>query len=214
MGRRSDIDWQAIEADYRTGLLSDIQLAKKHGVSRSTLLSHVKTGKWKKDLTHAVEQATRIALIEQAFVDTDEIGREIGQKIGQNREILGKSAVEAAAMVRVAVLSSHQKLADDMKTLAQLLYMELQSVTTGKPKDIQSLIQAVASGSPETAADLHKVLSLPSRVMSAKNLVDMVSKTADMERKAHQIKDDTGQSDDGTIDDLILRVNQLATGGA
>ena len=46
-GRR-DIDWAAIEQDYRAGLLSLRELAEKHDCAHSTIANHAGRHCWKR----------------------------------------------------------------------------------------------------------------------------------------------------------------------
>lgn len=58
----SKYDWEAVERDYRAGLLSIRNLSSKHGVPESTVRSKAKTGGWQRDLSTDVKAATRAKL--------------------------------------------------------------------------------------------------------------------------------------------------------
>ncbi len=194
MGRRSDIDWEKIAGEYRAGHLTLEQIAQTNNVSISSITLKAKKGGWSRDLSKAVEQATRAALIEASIGRADEIGREIGKQ-SAGKQISG---VEAAAQVRFAVLESHQRLADKLKTLGASLYAELAAQSTGDPRDVPALIAAVSQNDPEVARELAKAISYPSRIASAEKLANMITKTAELEKKAWGIKDEDRQDDDPT----------------
>lgn len=67
-------DWEAIEADYRTGRFSLQQLADKHGPSKTQVARKAREEGWEKDLTQAVQQRTREKLTrrESDLPDTPE----------------------------------------------------------------------------------------------------------------------------------------------
>lgn len=56
---RQRYDWEAIEAEYRTGRFSLEQLSRRHGPNRSTISRRATAEGWQKDLTGAVKQRTR-----------------------------------------------------------------------------------------------------------------------------------------------------------
>ncbi|WP_110647598.1 hypothetical protein [Salinicola peritrichatus] len=82
-------DWEAIEADYRTGRFSLQQLADKHGPSKTQVARRAREEGWEKDLTRSVQQRTREKLTrrESDLPDTPEC------------EIVERAATENAAVV-------------------------------------------------------------------------------------------------------------------
>ncbi|MBS0317685.1 MAG: hypothetical protein JSR49_11230 [Proteobacteria bacterium] len=99
MGRRSDIDWEAIERDYQLGRMTVAAVAQKHGVALSSLKAHAKRGGWTRDLSEMVRVATKAALVESAKLRAEEIGREAGQKSAHDDQ----SAVGAAVAENLAI---------------------------------------------------------------------------------------------------------------
>jgi len=54
MARLSVDDWQALRAEYRTGLFSNCQLAEKYGIDEAAIRRRAKKEDWGKDLTTQV----------------------------------------------------------------------------------------------------------------------------------------------------------------
>lgn len=203
MGRRVDIDWEKIEAEYRIGSLTVRQIADSNGVAASAITRKAKKLNWSRDLSKAVDSTTKAVLQERAKQRAINKALESSQESAQ-RVI---STVDAAVSVRVTVLESHQDLAEKMKTLSGKLYQELASVSTGDPRDIATLVAAVGQADEGLAADLAKALSLGNRLASAEKLSNVITKTAELERKAHGIKDEDGSKGGFDIDELLARVN-------
>jgi DNA-binding MurR/RpiR family transcriptional regulator len=105
MARRSNIDWDAIERDYRIGKLTLREMAAKHGVAESSVSLKAKQLGWTRDLTETVKQATKAALIEASKRRAEEIGVELGEKSARETE----GAIKAAVSENVAIVMSHRR---------------------------------------------------------------------------------------------------------
>lgn len=101
MGRRSDIDWEAVERDYRIGQLSLRQLAAKHEVALSAITRRQKKEGWTRDLSEQVKAQTKARLIELAAKEAHEKGT---QSIQADAE-----SVQAAAATNAEIVSGHRK---------------------------------------------------------------------------------------------------------
>jgi hypothetical protein len=62
-GKRTRIDWEAIERDYRTGKFTLKELEAKHSAGYADISRRAKKDGWTKDLQRIVRQATSAALI-------------------------------------------------------------------------------------------------------------------------------------------------------
>ena len=61
--QRTNTDWDAVELDYRAGLLSIVAIGKKHGVSESMVRKHAAKRGWIRDLSEQVVHATKAKLV-------------------------------------------------------------------------------------------------------------------------------------------------------
>ena len=181
MGRRSDIDWEAIEADYRAGALSERKVAEKHQVSYSTLRAKIKSQGWTRDLSRMVEHATKAALIEKAKKDAEraaqsaqaeQSAQEIGAGIGARRADNVLAGIQATVNQRVAVITRHQEAARAGADLAAKLIEELVQISDRKA-DIEALADAIKGNDDTVAAgELCKLTSVGSRAATLKTAVD------------------------------------------
>ena len=62
-GERKQIDWEAVERDYRVGQLSLRALAEKHGTTASTISRRAAKHGWVQDASQEVRERTRAALL-------------------------------------------------------------------------------------------------------------------------------------------------------
>ena len=65
-GRKDQIDWEAIERDYRIGQLSVREIARRHEVEASTITRKAKKETWARDYSEEVKAKTRAGLVELA----------------------------------------------------------------------------------------------------------------------------------------------------
>lgn len=203
MARRSDIDWEAIEKDYRLGQLSIAEVAKKHQVAVSSVKLKAKNNKWERDLTDTVRNATKAAITqeraEQAkrLADSAEsIGQEIGREIGRAVNSGLDSDVAAAAALGTAINRKHQSVAEQILEINLRMQQEL-AATVGRPVELQQLILAVGQNDPLAAEGLSRVLSMGSRAKMLDTLAAAATKAIAIERKAHNLDDEDGKDEDG-----------------
>lgn len=210
MARRTDVDWEAIEADYRIGALSLRQMADKHGVHKSAITRKANKDAWPRDLSKLVEAGTKAALIDkakksaQAAADALESAHQSAQQ-SAHRVLSG---VDAAVSQRVAVLSKHQDAVAESVAAAISLQRELIVASMSVP-ELKAIAAAVKDSEPSLAKDLMALAQLPTRAMTAKTIVDTLAKAITTERQAHGITDNDGGANEGNdIDALLLRVDE------
>lgn len=174
MGRRTDIDWEAIERDYRCGQLSIRQIAERHAVAVSAITRRAKKEQWSRDLSAEVAKRTKAKLIETALSDAHEIGTESAQVV--------ISGVEAAAQANIEVIRGHRRVIRDETSRADKL-----------AEKIDGLI--------EDASDPMEVIKI---VQAHESLVRSRAKLIELERKAFNIdggEEKAGRLEDW-LDDL------------
>ena len=63
MATRKSIDWEAVEASYRSGAPSVRALAEIHGLTEGAIRKRAAKEDWKRDLTEKVQAATKEKLV-------------------------------------------------------------------------------------------------------------------------------------------------------
>ena len=172
MGRRSDIDWEAIERDYSIGQLSLRQLAKKHEVTLSSITRKIKKDEWTRDLSEQVRAQTKAGLIRLAAENAVE-------KIAQSEQSDALS-IQAAAATNVQIVSGHRK--------------DIQVET----KRSQRLAEKL-EGLMEKATDAKDLALL---VSTHESLVRSRTRLISLEREAYGIGEAEPPPDDDSLIDL------------
>lgn len=166
-GRKTQIDWEAIERDYRVGSLSVREIARRYEVEPSTITRRAKKEDWARDYSEEVRQRTRAGLIELA--------QQTAQHDATESNKVLRDGIEVAVETNLAVIRAH--LAGIKSSTARL--------------DRLTLIFDGLVGSAESFSDIAKASSsFESLVRAQKTLVAM-------EREAIGIDDKKKGDGDG-----------------
>lgn len=171
MARRNDIDWEAIERDYRSGQLTLVDVAKKHGVSDSQIRAKAKKNEWPRDLSVAIEQRTKEKI---SAIDISEIVEQSAKESAHKSAALIKSAIEQASDVAAGVVIKHRAS----------IKMEME-----RAQSIEAILDEHMS-SAESVRDINTI------AQAYKTLVDAKAKLRDQERVVFNLdKGDSGSGD-------------------
>lgn len=169
MARRNDIDWEAIERDYRAGTPSILAIAKAHGVSDSQIRASAKAGGWKRDLGAAINARTQAKI---STIDVAELIEQSASKsAGQSAEMI-QSAIEQASDIAAGIIIKHR---------ASIRLEHERGMA------IESLLDSALSSAVE-------IKDIATVAQTYKSLVDSKSKLREQERTAFNL--DKGDASD------------------
>lgn len=174
-------DWEAIESAYRAGVLSVRELAGKYGISHQAISKRAKKDGWERDLKAKV-QAKADALVAK---------REVARQVATESTISERKLIEATAEVIATVRMEHRGDIRRARELTNTLFDEL----AGECGDVAALemlgdlMRREDDKGQDKLNDLyHKIISLPSRVKSMKDLSDSLKTLIGLEREAYSIE--------------------------
>jgi hypothetical protein len=121
---RIDIDWEAIQREYRAGLLSVREIAARHNVNHALIIRRAKRypNQWQRDLTKRVRKAVERKIVAKV---TDDIITTEGQE---------EAIIEAASNFVMEVVDSHRRDLLVTRSLEQKLFTRISTdkdMTTG-----------------------------------------------------------------------------------
>lgn len=182
------VDWDAIEPQWRAGIKTKLQMSEEFGVSRAAMDKHFAKLGIDRDLTEKI-RAKAEALVTQA-----QVTREVtAESVATERDI-----VDANATMQADAVLGQRKDISRSRGVVKKLFAELET-QLDCAEDFAKLGELMASpddNGTDKLNDLYrKVMSLPSRVDSAKKLADALRVLIELERKVLRIKDDTGLED-------------------
>ncbi|HII3146487.1 MULTISPECIES: hypothetical protein [Citrobacter] len=180
-------DWEAIESAYRAGVLSLREIASQHGISDTAIRKRAKKEEWTRDLAAKVK----------AKADDLVRKREVRAKVRSENQISERELVEATAEAIANVRMEHRGDIKRARELANLLFSELSAECT----DVESLhklgelmLSPDDKGQDKLNDLYHKIISMPQRVKSMKDLSDTLKTLIGLEREAYSIKEDEPSS--------------------
>ena len=184
MTARASIDWDAMEPEWRAGIIPVLQLSKTYGVSRAAIIKHWEKLKIGRDLSAKINQRAE-ELVTQAVVT---------QSVTHETRIAETTTVEVnATMIANKIMEQRS----DLTRVRQFVHALFEEVR--EQSEQRFLLQRLAEmmDDPEAGTDklsevMRKVISLPSRVDTTKKLVEMIKVLIDKEREVFNIGQTSG----------------------
>lgn len=180
-------DWEAIERDYRAGVKPLRQIAEENGITHVAIGKRAKRDEWSRDLSAKIaakadELVTKAAVTKPVTTET---------------RVSERTVVEANATAIVQVRLAHRQDIQRSRTLTMRLLAELESETDPSTLDalneLGDLLRSEDKSGQDKLNDLYrKVISLPGRVKSMKDLGDTLRTLVGLERQAFGILDGDG----------------------
>lgn len=208
MTDKQPTDWERIEQLYRAGLLSVREIAATCGVSHTAINKRAKAGSWDRDLKAKI-QAKADSLVSKA-----EVSKEVStQALATERGI-----VEANAQVIANIRIAHRTDIGRSRRLANKLLDELEGLTDNRDlfDRLGELLRDEDDKGQDKRNDLYmKVIDLPARTKTMKDLADTLKNLIALERQAYDVGaekpgDDRSQL---TEEELDRRIAKLAGKG-
>lgn len=175
-------DWEAIESAYRAGLLSVREIASQHGITHGAINKRAKRDGWERDLNAKIKAKA------DALVSKREVSRVVSTEAATNERILIEANAEVIANVRM----EHRGDIRRARELTNLLFDELSAecVDVAALEQLGDLMLNPDDKGRDRLNEIYqKVISMPSRVKSLKDLSDSLKNLIGLERQAYGITD-------------------------
>lgn len=183
-------DWEAIEAEYRSGTISNSELGRKYDISESYIRKRAKEGGWSKDLTAKVQAAVRDKLV-RAAVRSDN---------ARTNSRTDAEIIEAAAETAVQVVQIHRRDVRNGRLICATLFAELQDTTANHEIIAESIdSETQDDSSPTRRNQMMKAISLPTRARAMLDLSAAMKNLVAVERQAFNLNDKQDKQDGKTI---------------
>ena len=198
MAAAKKVDYARIEPGWRAGILSPRQLAAQYTeetgdpVSHAAIVNHFKKAGIDRDLAAKI-RAKADAMVTQAMVT----GKVTPEPLIPERQVIEDNATQIAS-VRI----SHRKDIARARSVAANLLTELELQTgpdaAAMLADLGELMRSPDDKGQDKLAEIYqKVISLPGRVKTMKDLGDSMRVLIGLEREAYGIEGDDDKSQSG-----------------
>jgi hypothetical protein len=174
------IDWERIELDYRAGLLSLREIAGPHGLSDTAIRKRAKRDSWTRDLSAKIKSKA------EELVRKSEVRKQV--RIDQKET--EKETVDANAQVIANVRIEHRADICRARRLSNKLLEELEGLTDNRQlfDDLGEMLRDPSDSGVDRRNDLYqKVIDLPSRSKSMKEMAETLKTLITLEREAFDI---------------------------
>lgn len=173
-----------IESDYRAGIKPLRLIGSEHDMSHTAVAKMAKDHGWVRDLNARI----------RAKADS-KVAKAAVSKNASNLSLATESAVvEANAQLQFQVRMDHRKAIKRGRELFGAMMDELEAAGA-RAEDLEALValagtELTAQQRSDAKRALNRVLSMSTRITSAKQLVEMLEKLVRLERQAFGIGDD------------------------
>lgn len=195
-------DWEAIESAYRAGLLSVREIGSQQGVTHTAINKRAKKEGWERDLKAKIK-AKAEALVSK---------REVSKQVSTEKMVSERQLIEANAEVIATVRMEHRGDIRRARNIANSLFDELEAecADVGALQQLGDLMfEPDDKGYDKLNEIYHKVISMPGRVKSMKDLSDTLKTLIGLERQAYDIDGPAGDDASKKLSDLM---DELAKG--
>ena len=180
MTDKQPTDWERIEQLYRAGVLSVREIAATCGVSHTAINKRAKAGGWDRNLKAKIH-AKADALVSKAEVST---------KVSTETLATERGIVEANAQVIAGIRLAHRTDIGRGRRLANKLLDELEGLTDNRDlfEKLGELLRPEDDNGQDKRNDLYmKVIDLPARTKTMKELGETLKNLITLERQAYDL---------------------------
>ena len=190
-------DWERIELDYRAGVKSLREIADGSGVSHVTISKRAKKEGWVRDLAAKI-QAKADELVNKATVNTG---------VNTVSAVSERETIEANAQAVATVKLAHRKDIQRTRGITMRLLEELEYQTGAENvfllERLGELLRSEDDRGQDKLNDLYqKIISLPGRAKTMKDLGESLRVLVALERQAFGL-DDKGNAPVDALTSLL-----------
>lgn len=189
MAAKAKVNYTLLEADWKAGLKSALQMAADYELLTGDSVSHTAINKYFKKQGIPRDKAARIQAKIREMVSVAEVSK---QGLSEEEKAADEAIVEAAAQKGTEIILSHQKEITRYRNLAQKLLAEIEC-TTDNQELFNNLGECLRSENERGVDKMNeaykKVIDLPGRVDSFKKLAEILKVLIGLERQAFGMAD-------------------------
>ena len=183
-GGKAAPDWERIELDYRAGIKSLREIADGSGVSHVTISKRAKKHGWVRDLAAKI-QAKADELVNKAQVNSG---------VNTVSAVSERETIEANAQAVASVKMAHRKDIQRTRSITMSLLDELEYQTGAEAAALLYQLGEMMREPDDFGRDklndlYHKIIALPSRAKTMRDLGESLRVLVALERQAFGLDD-------------------------
>lgn len=198
--KRVTPDWERIELDYRAGVKSLREIADGSGVSHVTISKKAKKLGWTRDLSKKIQEKAN-DLVNKA---------EVNSQVNRVSPVSERETIEANASAVAKVKLAHRQDIQRSRNITMSLLEELEQQTGAENVALLQQLGEMLRQEDDKGVDrlndlYHKVISLPQRAKTMKDLGESLRVLVGLERQAFGMDD----KDNAPADGLTALLNSI-----
>ena len=181
--KRKKLDWERIEVEYRAGILSIREIARRNGCSHQAIVKHAKNNSWERDLTARVQLAIKQKLAQKVTGEEEQLPKKLPM---DERQLIDQAAEDV-----VGVVVLHRKHARKAREAVELLLEQLMDAA-GNRVVIEEEIDKETGEDHSTARRdrMLRAVSLQSHSVISVNLANSFKTLVAIERQAYSLDEE------------------------
>ena len=188
---RKQIDWEALEIQYRAGIRSLKDIGSEFGVSDAAIIKRAKRDNWSRDLRAKIQARA------DAKVSASLVRAEVSAQTKVREQEVVEANAQAVADIRLAHRSDIRRARNLTNSLLAELEAQTDPSTLAMLHELGELLRNEDDNGQDRRNDLYmKVISLSERSKTMKTLADSLRVVVDMERTAFSMDKDQGPAAD------------------
>ena len=178
-GTAAPADWERIELDYRAGIKTLRQIADEHGITEGAVRKRAKRDDWTRDLNSRIQEKA------EALVRKESVRSEVRKELTVSERQIVEANAQAVANVRLGQRKDIQRA----RSITMALLDELEQQAGAENAELLSqmgdLMRSPDSNGQDKLNDLYqKIISLPGRAKTMKDLGESLRVLVTLERQA------------------------------
>ena len=199
------IDWEKIELDYRAGVKTLRQIADEHDISHVSINKRAKRDGWVRDLAAKIK-AKSDNMVTKSLVTSE---------VTSEKRLTEKQIIDDGATALTNIRLGQRKDIQRSRKIAMSLFDELEMMVGQENVKLLEMLGELM-WSPDDKGndkvnDLYmKIISMPGRVKSMKDLSDTLKTLIALERQAFGLDDENNKP----VDALTALLERVSTGNS
>lgn len=195
-------DWERIELDYRAGLKTLRQIAEANGITHGAINKRAKRDGWERDLKAKIQQKAD-ALVSRAAVST---------AVSKESRIAERDVIDSGARAVAGVRLSHRSDIQRARRITMSLLEELERQTGSETVELLQRLGVLMRSEDDKGQDklndlYRKIISLPGRARTMKDLGESLRVLVGLERQAFGL-DDKDNAPEDALTALLRGISQ------
>ena len=199
---RKVIDWESVEIQYRAGIRSLKDIGREFDVSDAAIVKRAKRDGWTRDLKAKIHAKAESKVSESL----------VSAEVSAQTRVREREVIEANANAVASVRLAHRRDIQRARSITMSLIDELEGQTGAETVELLQQLGVLMRSDDDKGQDklndlYHKIISLPGRARTMKDLGESLRVLVALERQAFGL-DDKDNAPEDALTALLRGISQ------